>query len=104
MAKRYYKACQENELAAGQTRIAEINNRRIILINHDGQIHALENLCSHDGGELGNGKILGSEIECPRHGGRFDIKTGQATRMPAIVEIESFETKTEGGHIYVAIP
>jgi len=104
MAGRYTKACAESDIEEGKTRVVAIESKPVILAKFGGEIFALEGICSHDGGEFGaNEKVIDGQIECPRHGARFDIKTGEATRMPAVVGINSYDAKVENGDIYVAV-
>ena len=55
---------------------------------------AIDNICTHDGGNLGEGNVVKGQIQCPRHGARFDLKTGQVTRMPAVIGINTYESKS----------
>ena len=68
-----------------------------------GTLYAIEDICTHDGGPLVEGELDGYEIECPRHGARFDIRTGRALRMPAFEPIETYEVRIEGDEILVAV-
>jgi 3-phenylpropionate/trans-cinnamate dioxygenase ferredoxin subunit len=104
MVSHFIKACAESEIEEGKTKVVLIENRPLILVKDGGDIYAVEGICSHDGGEFGaDEKVIDGQIECPRHGARFDIKTGEATRMPAIVGINRFDVRIEDGDIYVAI-
>lgn len=103
MDKHFVKASRVDEIEEGGIKTVMVQGRGILLIRQNDAIYALENVCSHDGGPLGEGYTVDNEIECPRHGARFDIKTGQATQMPAIVGIENYEVKVENGEIFVAV-
>ena len=72
------------------------------MVNLDGKFYAIEDVCTHDGGPLGEGEAgwLRSSI-CPRHGARFDVRTGAALKMPAVEPAPTYEVKVEGG-IYAA--
>ena len=65
--------------------------------------YCIEDVCTHDGQPLTDGPLEGDEIECPRHGARFDIKTGRATRMPANEPIRSFDTEVREDGVYVRV-
>jgi len=67
----------------------------------DGVLYAVENLCTHEFSPLGAGRMVGCEIECPRHGARFDVRTGEATRLPAAAPVRTFPVKVEGGRVLV---
>jgi 3-phenylpropionate/trans-cinnamate dioxygenase ferredoxin subunit len=100
----YTKACAENEIAEGHVRTFEVNGRPIAIARYDGQLYAVDDVCTHDGGDLGAGDVVKGQIQCPRHGARFDLKTGQVTRMPAVFGIEKYDIKIEDGQVFVAVP
>ena len=68
-----------------------------------GEVFAVENLCTHEFSPLGAGRLVGCQIECPRHGARFDLRTGEATRLPAASPIRTFPVKVQGGQVWVAV-
>ena len=104
MVNQYIKACSVNDIKEGKTKVVTVESKPVILVKSGGGIFALDGICSHDGGEFGaDEKVIDDQIECPRHGARFDIKTGEATRIPAVVGINSYDVKIENGDIYVAI-
>jgi 3-phenylpropionate/trans-cinnamate dioxygenase ferredoxin subunit len=90
-----------DELQPGDFRIVDIDDVEIAVINCDGRFYAIEDVCTHDGGELTGGEIEGCEIECPRHGARFNIKTGEALSAPAYEPIATFPVRIEGGIVQV---
>jgi 3-phenylpropionate/trans-cinnamate dioxygenase ferredoxin component len=90
-----------DELRPGDFRIVDIDDVEIAVINCDGRFYAIEDVCTHDGGELTGGEIEGCEIECPRHGARFNIKTGEALSAPAYEPIAIFPVRIEGGVVQV---
>ncbi|MCX6829450.1 MAG: non-heme iron oxygenase ferredoxin subunit [candidate division Zixibacteria bacterium] len=103
MTGQYVKVCALSDMKEGDIMTVEVNGRPIVLVRYEGTIYALDDLCTHDGGSLGDGGAIGAEIVCPRHGARFDIKTGAATRMPAVFGIQTYDVKVEGNVVYVGI-
>ena len=101
--KSFIHVCRLDEIEEGKTRVFMVEGREVLLTRQSGMVYALENVCSHDGGILGAGMVVDGQIECPRHGARFDVQTGQATRMPAVAEIESFEVKITNGDVFIAL-
>lgn len=99
----YVKVARLQDVPAGQARTFEVGEESVALCNVDGVIYAINNICSHDDGPLGDGTLDGCEIECPRHGARFDVRDGSVTAMPAAVGVDSFETVVDGDDIYVKI-
>ncbi len=76
--------------------------RRMIAVARSGEsFFAVEDICTHDGAQLTGGTIEGMEIICPRHGARFCLRTGEALTPPAYEPVRVFETKIEGGHLWV---
>jgi 3-phenylpropionate/trans-cinnamate dioxygenase ferredoxin subunit len=86
------------DIPAGRVKLVfyEPDDLRIAVCNVDGQYFAIEDVCTHDGGSLDQGDLEGDEIECPRHGARFNVRTGDATLMPAVMPVRTFPVKIEG--------
>ncbi|MDD4882079.1 MAG: non-heme iron oxygenase ferredoxin subunit [Gallionellaceae bacterium] len=89
------------EFPPGTRRVVELDGVRVIIFNLDGGYHAIEDLCSHDGGELASGRLEGCDIVCPRHGARFDIRTGAVAAPPAYEAIASLPTRISEGWLEV---
>ncbi|HET9484891.1 MAG TPA: non-heme iron oxygenase ferredoxin subunit [Xanthomonadales bacterium] len=94
------RVCSTAECLPGEYHVAIVDGVQVAVINLDGAYYAIEDVCTHDGGELTGGTIDGSEIECPRHGARFDIRTGAVTCPPAYTPIASFPVRVEDGAVY----
>ena len=90
-----------NELKPGQHFLVELEHVTLLLVNIAGEFFAVEDLCSHDGGELSDGTICGIEITCPRHGARFNLKTGEVLCAPAYEDIDTYGVKVVNGIIQV---
>jgi 3-phenylpropionate/trans-cinnamate dioxygenase ferredoxin subunit len=99
----YVKAGKVSDIPPGRVQVVELEEEDVALCNVDGEIYAVANVCTHDGGPLGDGYLLGDEIECPRHGARFDVRTGEVKTLPAIVPIPTFEVKIEGDEIWIEV-
>lgn len=89
------------ELAPGQWRVVNVDDAPIVVFNLDGEYYAIEDICTHDGGQLTGGKVAGDEIVCPRHGARFCIRTGEALSAPAYEATAKFPVRVENGEIQV---
>ncbi|HET8551563.1 MAG TPA: non-heme iron oxygenase ferredoxin subunit [Gammaproteobacteria bacterium] len=90
-----------SELPPGQFAITDFGDIEIAVINVDGEFYAIEDVCTHDGGELTGGVIEGDQIECPRHGARFCIRTGAVLAPPAYEDISTFPCRVEAGMVQV---
>lgn len=89
------------ELGPGQVRVVDADGTPIAVFNVDGSYYAIEDVCTHDGGELATGKFEGDEIECPRHGARFCVRTGEALCAPAWEPTATFPVRVENGVVQV---
>ena len=96
----WIKVCATGELLPGEYRNVYDGDTPIAVFNIDGDLYAIEDICTHDGGELTGGIIDGNEIECPRHGARFDIRTGAVLCPPAYEPTAKFPVRIEGGSVY----
>ncbi len=102
MPDEFVKVCGVSELAEGALKTVIIEDKVILLARYKGDVYALDDVCTHDGAELADGDIVDGQIQCVRHGARFDLKTGAVTRMPAIFGISAYPVKIEDGAILVA--
>ena len=92
------------ELAEGGRLFIEIDAQPIVIMRIAGQYYAIADVCSHDDGPVGEGAIEGFEIICPRHGARFDIRTGKVLALPAFVDIPAYPIKIVEGQIEIGLP
>lgn len=100
----FVKVAEVDELAPGERIVVEADDGLFIAVfNVGGTFYAIEDLCTHDGGPLAEGDLDGYEIECPRHGARFDIRDGKVLSFPAVQDVPWFEVKVEGNDILVDI-
>jgi 3-phenylpropionate/trans-cinnamate dioxygenase ferredoxin component len=97
----YFEVANEDELPVNERIFLEMDSQPLVIINLAGKLYAIGDVCSHDNGPLGDGEIVGFEIVCPRHGARFDIRSGKAARSPAFRDIPSYSVKVENGKIYL---
>src|SRR5512139_444619 len=95
MDGKFYGVCRADEIAEGAIKTFMVNDRPIAVARSGDQIYAVDDLCTHDGGDLSEGDIVKGDIQCPRHGARFSLKTGKVTRMPAVEDIAIYEVKIE---------
>lgn len=89
----------ENALAVGEHLVVDVDGVDVVIFKLEDGFYALEDVCTHDGAEIGSGVIEGGEIVCPRHGARFCIKTGEVKCAPAYEDIEKFDIKLEAGRL-----
>jgi len=92
------------DLSNGERRIVEIDGNAIAVFNIAGSYYAIADVCSHDDGPVAEGDLYEYEIECPRHGAHFDVRSGKVLTFPAIVDIPSYPVKIEDGEILLGLP
>lgn len=83
--------------------LVEVDERLVVLFHVGGQFYCIDDVCTHDGGPLGEGTLAGYTIACPRHGAKFDIRDGRALTMPATQNTVVHEVKVEGDDVYVRL-
>jgi 3-phenylpropionate/trans-cinnamate dioxygenase ferredoxin subunit len=101
MMSGYVKVARADEIKPGQKKTVEVDGILVVVVNLDGEFYAVEDVCTHDGGPLGEGRLDGCELICPRHGARFDVRTGAATRMPASEPAPTYAVRVEDGDVWV---
>ena len=92
-----------DNLGPGKVRMVFDGRKRLALCNVDNSFHCIDDVCTHDGASFETGDLDGTEIECPRHGARFDVTTGRATCLPAIVPVKAYPVEVENGEIRIQV-
>lgn len=97
--------CPLSELPPGGRRLVEWDDLEIGVFNCGGTVYAIEDRCSHDDGPLIEGELddQACTIECPRHGSRFDIRTGKPKTLPAYVPVDTFPVIIEDDTIKLEV-
>jgi 3-phenylpropionate/trans-cinnamate dioxygenase ferredoxin component len=100
------EVCPLDELPPGEMKIVTAGPLSIGVYNIEGELYAIEDRCSHDDGPLAEGDWDPEEcvVICPRHGSRFDLRTGNALTLPAYLPVETFRVRVEDGLVKVEIP
>ena len=98
----FIKVATTTELTPGLKILVDYDGAPVGLFNIDGRFYALEDVCTHDGGPLVEGELHGDVIVCPRHGARFDVKTGAVRTLPAYGPVPIYHVKIEGADILIA--
>lgn len=91
------------DFPVGSYQVFDTDQVSVLVFNFNGEFYAIENVCTHDGGDLSGGCLVGDEIVCPRHGARFCIKTGAVTAPPAYEDVRTFPVRIEGQLVQIAI-
>jgi 3-phenylpropionate/trans-cinnamate dioxygenase ferredoxin component len=99
----FHKLCTVDEVGPGEIEQFIVDDRFVALCNVDGEFHAFEDVCTHQFTHLSEGEFEDSEVKCPLHGAKFDVKTGAAKSLPAVKPVPKHEVKVENGNVYVAL-
>jgi 3-phenylpropionate/trans-cinnamate dioxygenase ferredoxin subunit len=98
----YVTVGKTSDVAPGTVRVFVVDGLDVAVANVGGRLYAFADVCTHDGGPVAEGELEDCVIECPRHGARFDITTGQVLSMPAVVPLPVYDLKVDGEEIKVS--
>lgn len=98
----FQKVAGKSEIAPGTGKTVTVAGKPIALFNVGGTFHAIDNVCRHRGGPLGEGDLEGSTVTCPWHGWQYDVTTGTGLTNPA-VKVSCYSVKVEGDSVLVAV-
>jgi len=99
----FVRVAEVLECADPSSQLVEVDGEMVALFCVGGQFYALDDVCTHDGGPLAGGELTDHKVACPRHGAKFDIRTGAALSMPAVRATQSHDVKVEDGGVWVRL-
>jgi 3-phenylpropionate/trans-cinnamate dioxygenase ferredoxin component len=99
----WHPVARVSDIPPERVAVFEVGDHEVAVCNVDGQFYAIDDLCTHDGGSLDQGQLDGNEIECPRHGARFRVTTGEAVQLPAFEPVETHDVRIEGDMVHVGV-
>jgi nitrite reductase/ring-hydroxylating ferredoxin subunit len=100
----FVTVAQAGEIAPGTVRVVEIDGRSLCVgLTEDGEWGAIDNVCTHDGGVLGEGELDDNAVECPRHGGRFDLFSGRVLALPPVMPVRAYVARQVGDDVQVEL-
>lgn len=100
----FYAIASLDELKNGERLFLEIDDHPVVVFNIGGNFYAIGDVCTHDEGPLGDGRLEGYELICPRHGAHFDVQTGEALSLPAVVNAPAYPVRVVDGQIEIGLP
>ena len=101
LSEDFVKVSDTKDIQPSQMKAVEVGDEIICVVNVGGKYYAIDNICTHEGGPLADGTLEGYEVECPWHGSKFDVRTGEVTNPPASAPEQAYEVKVEGNDILV---
>lgn len=99
----FIKVGKLSEVPPGTAKAYEVESEAVAVCNVSGELYAIYDVCTHDEGSLNQGALDGYEIECPRHGARFDVRTGEVKALPAVLPVDTFKVRVRGDDIEVEV-
>ena len=99
----FVQAAKVSDIADPGKLMLEVDDRLVVLLHIDGQFFCMDDVCTHDGGPLGEGQLCGHDLACPRHGAKFDVRNGAVLTMPATEATIVHEVKIEADNVFVRI-
>ena len=100
----FFEIAQLSDIPNGKRIFVEVDGDPIVVFNIGGEFFATDDLCTHDDGPLGEGKLNDYKIMCPRHGAEFDVRTGEVVTLPANENIEVYPVRIVGEMIEIGLP
>ena len=97
----FVKVATRNELPPGEMKMVQVGDEEILLTNVGSNYYAINDICSHAGGSLSDGSLEGEDVECPLHGSRFNVTTGEVLGPPADEAQTRYQVRVEGDDILV---
>jgi ferredoxin-NADP reductase/nitrite reductase/ring-hydroxylating ferredoxin subunit len=101
LSEDFVKVADTKDIHPSQLKEVEVGGENICIVNVEGKYFAIGSVCTHEGGPLADGTLEGYEVECPWHGSKFDVRTGEVKNPPADTPEPVYEVKVEGSNILV---
>ena len=99
----FVKVAKTSDIPPGEAKAVDIGAKRIAIFNIEGTYHAIDDTCTHRGGPLSEGMIVGTEVTCPWHGAAFDVTTGSVLGLPAPRSVARYPVRIEGDDIEIRL-
>ena len=103
MAAAWVAVAKTSEIPVGQVKPVQAQGKSLLICHPVEGFFAVDDTCTHDDGPLADGWLDGAAIECPRHGARFDVRTGKVLCLPAALPISTYDVKVEDDEIKVRL-
>jgi 3-phenylpropionate/trans-cinnamate dioxygenase ferredoxin subunit len=91
-----------SEIEEGKVKVVRVGDAPVGVTLIEGEYFAFADVCTHDDGPVAEGELDDHTIECPRHGARFDVRTGRALSLPAVVPIPVYAVEVDGDTLKVS--
>ena len=98
----YVRVARADEVAPGTMKRVNVDGHAVVLLNVGGEFFAIDDTCSHEEASLSAGTLSGEVVVCPKHGARFNVKSGRVLSLPAVRSVAVYPVRVEGGEVLVA--
>ena len=95
----FVKVAETKDIQPSTMKAVDLTSEKVCIVNVEGNYYAIGNVCTHVGGPLNEGTLEGYEVECPWHGSKFDVRTGEPTKPPARQAVPKYEVRVEDNNI-----
>lgn len=95
----YVRVATVEEVPPGTGKVVQLDGLRIALFNVEGSFYAIDDTCTHEEASLAEGTLYGEIVACPKHGSRFNLRTGRVLSLPAVVPVNTYPVKVEDGQV-----
>lgn len=99
----FERVASVGDVPPGEMIVVEVGGEEIAVANVDGEFYAFSNTCTHRGGPLGEGLLMGDVVECPYHAGQFNVRTGEVVAAPPSAPVKTYPVQVDGEDIKVAV-
>jgi nitrite reductase/ring-hydroxylating ferredoxin subunit len=97
----FIKVAQVQDIPSGTMKEVKYDGESVCLVNTNGKYYAIGNVCTHEEGPLAEGTLDNFEVECPWHGARFDVRTGEVLAPPATRPVPRYEVILKENDIFI---
>ena len=99
----FVKVCEVGDVPLGAMHPIEVGGRKLMIVNVEGTMYAVDRICTHEDADLSTGFLIGPVVTCPLHLSRFNVQTGQVDNPPATEPLPTYRLKVEGTSVYVQV-
>jgi glycine betaine catabolism B len=101
LSEDFVKVADTKDIQPSHMKEVEVDGENICVVNIEGKYYAIGSICTHEGGPLADGTLDGYEVECPWHGSKFNVRTGEVKNPPASEPEPAYEVKVDGNNILI---
>jgi nitrite reductase/ring-hydroxylating ferredoxin subunit len=101
LSEGFVKVAESKDIEPSRMKAVDVAGEKVCIINIEGNYYVIGNICTHARGPLDKGILEGYKVKCPRHGSKFDVRTGEPTKSPARQAVPKYEVQIQDNNILV---